>query len=77
MCDRDHNFLPSRLLNIEEAAAYLGVAKRTLQDKVRLGLVPHTRIFRHVRFTPEHLAQIIEDGASAPVRPRSTARSRL
>jgi excisionase family DNA binding protein len=67
------------LLSVEEAAAYLNIPVRTLRNWVGQGKVPHTRIGKHVRFTPEHLAQIVAAGERPVVeRPRrSGARSRL
>ena len=57
-------------MNIAEAAAYLNIPQTTLRDYVTERLVPFTRIGRHVRFTPEHLAAIIAAGEQ---RPRKTS----
>jgi excisionase family DNA binding protein len=57
-------------MNIVEAAAYLNIPQTTLRDYVTQRLVPFTRIGRHIRFTPEHLAAIIAAGEQ---RPRKTA----
>lgn len=62
------------LLTIAEAAVYLNVPYTWLRDRVTNRLVPFTRIGRHVRFTPEHLAAIIAAG-EVPVRRRPTRRS--
>lgn len=51
-----------RLLNIDEAATYLNVPRTWLRDKVTARAVPHTRIGRHVRFTLEHLEEIVSQG---------------
>lgn len=51
-----------RLLTIAEAAVVLNVPFTWLRDKVTAREVPHTRLGRHVRFTAEHLDQIIRDG---------------
>lgn len=53
------------LLTIEEAAVALAVPRSWLRDKVTARQVPHTRLGRHVRFTEEHLRQIIELGEEA------------
>lgn len=66
---------PAPLMNIAEAAAYLNIPYLTLRDYVTKRLVPFTRIGRHVRFTPEHLAAIIAAG-EVPVRQQSTGVSR-
>lgn len=50
------------LLTIDEAAAALRVTRSWLRDRVSARIVPHTRLGRHVRFTPAHLAQIIASG---------------
>ncbi len=67
------------LRTIEEAAAYLNIPAATLRDKVTARRVPFTRIGRHVRFSPDHLAGIIAAGetatrASAIGRNRKTVR---
>lgn len=53
------------LRTIDEAAAYLNVPAATLRDKVTARQVPFTRIGRHVRFSPDHLAAIIAAGETA------------
>jgi excisionase family DNA binding protein len=50
------------LLTIEEAAVALAVPRSWLRDKVTARQVPHTRLGRHVRFSQEHLRQIIGMG---------------
>ena len=51
--------LPPGLLTIDQAAALLNVPRSWLRDKVTTRQVPHLRLGRHVRFTPEHLQRII------------------
>lgn len=41
---------PPALLDVERAAAYLGVAQRTLLGMVRRGELPHTGAGRGLRF---------------------------
>ncbi len=55
------------LLTIEEAAVALAVPRSWLRDKVTARQVPHTRLGRHVRFSEEHLRQIIELGEEMAV----------
>ncbi len=50
------------LLTIEQAARRLNVPRSWLRDRVTARQVPHTRLGRHVRFAPGHLAQIIAAG---------------
>lgn len=40
----------------------LNVPRSWLRDRVSARTVPHTRLGRHVRFTEQHLAQIIANG---------------
>lgn len=61
----------SPLMNVKQAAAVLNISVSTLQKLVAARKVPFTRVGRHVRFTSEHIAQIIAMGeepvASAPL----------
>jgi len=57
-----------RLRTIAEAAEYLNVPYTWLRDKVTARQVPHTRLGRHVRFTEEHLYQIVVAGEQTPGR---------
>lgn len=64
--------LPNRLLTIQEAADYLNVSVRWVQDAVQQRRIRCTRIGKHVRFTVEHLAELIEAGeqpVSQPLHP--------
>jgi len=56
-----------RLLTIAEAAAVLNVPENWLRKKVAAHAVPCTRLGKHVRFTNEHLDQIIEAGEQRPI----------
>lgn len=53
------------VFTIVEAARVLRVPEGWLRKKVTAGVVPHTRLGKHVRFTASHLTQIIADGESA------------
>ena len=73
-------------MTIPEVAAYLNVRVRWIEDAVQRRRVRHTRIGKHVRFAPEHIAELIAAGeqpVSAPahlhaaVRPYDSRRSRL
>jgi excisionase family DNA binding protein len=50
-----------RLLNYDGAANYLHMSKRHLQRLVRLGLIPHVKLGRAVRFVPDDLAAYVRD----------------
>ncbi len=65
------------LLTIDEAALALAVPRSWLRDKVTARQVPHTRLGRHVRFSEEHLRQIIEMGQESRVPGSVPTRGRL
>lgn len=69
--------LPDRLLTSAEVAKYLGVTERWLADEVRARRVRCTRIGKHVRFTHEHLREIIKSREQPVLRSVSSARARL
>lgn len=57
--------------DITEAAAFLKIPRSTLRDMVTARTVPHTRIGRHVRFSQEHLDQIVAAGEQPVASPPS------
>lgn len=61
----------TRLLTIAEAAERLNVPCSWLRVKVTERKVPHTRIGRHVRFTEQHLTDIIASGEAQALSPGS------
>jgi excisionase family DNA binding protein len=72
--------LPDRLLNMAELAEYLGVPFTWVRDKVTARALPHTRVGKHVRFAPDHVAAIVASGEEpalngplAAPRPRRVA----
>ena len=54
------------VFTIVEAARLLRVPEGWLRKKVTAGVVPHTRLGKHVRFTSGHLTRILADGEPAP-----------
>lgn len=62
-----------RVYTIAEAARLLRVPEGWLRKKVTAGLVPHTRLGKHVRFTDAHLCRIVADGEREPAIPAATA----
>lgn len=58
------------LLDIAGLAEHLGVPRTWVRDKVTARQIPFTLIGRHVRFTEDHLAQIITAGEQPADRPR-------
>ncbi len=59
------------LYTITEAAERLNVPTTWLRDKVTARVVPHTRLGKHVRFTDQHLDDIVSSGFQ-PARPTRT-----
>lgn len=55
------------LLDVEAAAAYLGIPKKALYAKTAARSVPFTKIGRHIRFTQAHLDAIVAAGEQAVV----------
>jgi excisionase family DNA binding protein len=53
---------PPGLLDIPATAEWLNVPEGWLRKKVASGEVPCTRLGKHVRFSADHLRQIVEDG---------------
>jgi excisionase family DNA binding protein len=68
---------PEGLLDIPAAAEWLNVPENWLRKKVTAGEVTCTRLGKHVRFSADHLAQIIADGEQQVWRYEQPARSRL
>lgn len=69
-----------RVYTYEQVAEILGVGRDWLRDQVGKQAIPHARLGRHVRFSEEHLQQIL-DAATVPVAAapeiRSKRRTRL
>lgn len=63
--------LPNRLLTIQEAADYLNVSARWVQDAVQHRRIRCTRIGKHVRIAPDHLAELIASGEQPVLAPSS------
>ena len=53
---------PQTLLTISEAAEYLNVPQRWVQEAVRQRKVRCTRLGKHVRFRLEHLDELVAAG---------------
>jgi excisionase family DNA binding protein len=61
------------LRNYDQAAAWLGVARGWLEAEVQAGRVSHTRLGKHVRFTQEHLDELVARGERRASTPDSVA----
>jgi excisionase family DNA binding protein len=62
------------LRDIEAAALWLGIPKKTLQAYVTARAVPFTKVGKHVRFSQEHLDAIVAAGYQPVVQPPSALR---
>lgn len=70
--------MTGQLFTFAEAAERLALPESWLRTQVRQRKVPHTRLGRHVRFTDEHLEQIVAAGETGPTAtPTPTPRRRL
>jgi hypothetical protein len=56
----DCGVLIPRLLNLDQAATYLGLTKEALKAKVHIGRVPTVEIDKKLRFDRQNLDRIIE-----------------
>jgi excisionase family DNA binding protein len=67
--DEEPRIAAAPLLTIVEAAAVLRVPEGWLRKKVSAGVVPHTRLGKHVRFSSDQLRRIVLSGEVQPVEP--------
>jgi excisionase family DNA binding protein len=67
---------PNQLLTIPEAARYLNVPVRWVQDAVAQRRVRCTRIGKHVRFTADHLRELVEAGEQPVTTPAAKTETR-
>lgn len=59
-----------KLWSIDELAAYLGYARRTVCNKVQRGEIPYVKVGRLVRFVPEEIDRWVMQGGDRPSRER-------
>lgn len=62
-----HGMAP--LLSVQQAAEVLNVSVDWVRKKATAREIPFTKIGRHIRFTPEHIAQIIAAGEQPVLNP--------
>lgn len=62
-------------MNVEQAAAHLGVTSNWLYERVASKAIPHHRVGRFVRFTPEDLQRIERSTQVEPTDTRRRLRS--
>lgn len=67
-------------LTVQELAEYLGVSVSWVQKQCAARTIPHSRVARQIRFTAEHIEQILDAGeqpvaraAVVPIRVRRAA----
>jgi excisionase family DNA binding protein len=58
-----------RLLTADQAASLLQVPASWLRKKAAAGLIAHTRIGRHLRFSTSDLQNLVKNGHRAPHNP--------
>ena len=56
-----------RLLTVEEAAEFLGLARNTVYIHGRAGLIPHFKVGAAVRFDLDDLRAWLEENRRGPV----------
>jgi hypothetical protein len=64
----------------EEAGPLVGQSANWMEENARAGVIPYSRVGQKIRFTPEHIKQILkqcEVPATAPLKPRASARRKL
>jgi excisionase family DNA binding protein len=66
--------LPTAVLDVREAAAYLAVEAVTVYRLVRSGELPHTRVGRSVRFRVEDLDRYLAERTSRKWEPHGKPR---
>ena len=65
---------PSRLLEPQEVAEYLGMKVRWVYEEAKAGRLPHVRLGRYVRFRQESIDAWLEARESAVTMPVGTNR---
>lgn len=65
---------PSRLLEPQEVAEYLGMKVRWVYEEAKAGRLPHVRLGRYVRFRQESIDAWLEARESAATMPSGTNR---
>lgn len=61
--------LPTAVLDVREAAAYLALGQEAVRRLVRRGALPHTRVGRAIRFRLEDLDSYLERRTSREWKP--------
>jgi excisionase family DNA binding protein len=68
--------LPTAVLDVHEAAAYLAVKEATVYELVRAGELPHTRVGRSLRFRVADLDRYLAERTSREWRPHHREKRR-
>ena len=68
---RSNKLVGKRLLNVAEAAAYLGLQIDTVYKKARLRELPSVKVGRSLRFDVEALVRFIEEHSIETIDERS------
>lgn len=70
--------MSDRWLTADEAAAYIGLSRKALYERVRRGQIPAHRLGRALRFKASEIDQVLEAGgqmiiAQLPLKRRPSA----
>lgn len=55
----------TKLMAVEEVADILGVGVHRVYELARADILPHVRLGRQLRFSPEKISEFIEGGGQA------------
>lgn len=61
-----------KLLTVEEAMAYLGIGRTTIQRWMKQRKIGFVRVGRKIYFTKEHLESFVRENTVSPVKSRKT-----
>lgn len=59
------------LRNVKQAAEWLGIPPKTLYAMTAARTVPFTKVGRHIRFSDDHLREIVAAGEQTVIKPPS------
>ncbi len=71
---RDDHVAPSRLLEVDDVARYIGMTADWVYREVRAGRMPHIRLGRYVRFRRESIDAWLAARERGPATVRTRSR---
>ncbi len=72
----ERNGIPTAVLDVKEAAAYLAVTSKYIYKLTKAGELPHARIGNSIRFRIRDLDQYLEANTSREYKPRKKAEAK-